>query len=362
MKRFVILLVMFAAAAPLLAQSLVPEQILPGVWRFRIGQPEAVTPTSARHYPPLTNALALLPAVDCPIAATGSISSRGCLVSLPLAPDELVYGLGLQFKSFQQRGLKKMLRVNADPVADSGDSHAPVPFYVTTRGYGVFVDTARYATFYCGDTRPKSETAAPETSSSPDRQHTGEPGEMKIEIPRTTGVDVYVFAGPSLRAAVQRYNLYSGGGPLAPRWGLGFWYRCDMDFDQAEVLKMAATLRDEKMPCDVLGLEPGWQSHAYSCSFVWSKKFPDPAAMVTKLAAQNYHLNLWQHAFTHPSSPIYQPLLAHSGDYQVWGGLVPDFLDADARRIFGKFNAKEHVALGVSGYKLDECDNSDFTG
>ncbi len=330
-----------------------PEEVCPGVWRFRIGIPESITPVTARHSLPATNALAALAAVPgCPVAPTGSLSPRGCLISLPLAQNELVYGLGLQFQSFQQRGTKKMLRVNADPRSDSGDSHAPVPFYVTTRGYGVLVDTARYATFYCGDTQPKPQPAG--TASGKDT--------VKIEIPRAQGVDVYIFAGPSLREAVQRYNLFSGGGPLPPRWGLGFWYRCDADFDQTNVLRMASALREEQIPCDVLGLEPRWQTHSYPCSFVWSDKFPNPAAMIAELQTQHYHLNLWEHAFTHPSSPIYQPLLAHSGDYEVWGGLVPDFLDADARKIFGDFQEKEHVAIGASGYKLDECDNSDFTG
>jgi len=46
----------------------------------------------------------------------------------------------------------------------------------------------------------------------------------------------------------------------------------------------------------------------------------------------------------------------------VWGGLVPDFRQPEARRIFADFHEKTHVAIGVSGYKLDECDNSDFTG
>ena len=52
--------------------------------------------------------------------------------------------------SFEQRGKKKIVRVNADPRVDTGDSHAPVPFYVTTGGYGVYVDNARYMTFYFG--------------------------------------------------------------------------------------------------------------------------------------------------------------------------------------------------------------------
>jgi alpha-D-xyloside xylohydrolase len=273
-----------------------------------------------------------------------------------------------------QRGSKKRLRVNADPKMDTGDSHAPVPFYVTTRGYGIFVDTARYATVYMGGkktvkTAPApADTAAPFTIASDAlpaayrRTNLSEHTQVLVEIPEAQGVDVYVFAGPSMRQAVQRYNLFSGGGPLPPRWGLGMWYRVKADYNQDEVLKLADEFRANRIPCDVLGLEPGWQTHAYSCTFVWSDKFPDPAALASALAHKNYRLNLWEHAFTHPTSPLYQELLSKSGDYQVWGGLVPDFVDPEARKLFGDFQEKTHVSIGVSGYKLDECDNSDFTG
>ncbi len=64
----------------------------------------------------------------------------------------------------------------------------------------------------------------------------------------------------------------------------------------------------------------------------------------------------------HPSSPIHDELMPYSGDYEVWDGLVPDFITKDGGRIFADFHKKEHIYLGVSGYKADECDNSDFTG
>jgi alpha-D-xyloside xylohydrolase len=175
-------------------------------------------------------------------------------------------------------------------------------------------------------------------------------------------VDVYVFAGPSMRQAVQRYNLFSGGGALPPRWGLGVWYRAKADYKQDAILSLADDFRTSEMPCEVIGLEPGWQTHAYSCTYVWSDKFPDPAAMVKQLADRHFRLNLWEHSFTNPASPIHQALIPNSGDYEVWGGLVPDFLLPATQRIFSDFHAREHVAIGVSGYKLDECDNSDFTG
>jgi alpha-D-xyloside xylohydrolase len=345
--------------------------VAPGVWKFTFGVPEKVTPVSTRHFPPASD-FSVLPSVgECPITVGAAAGRGGYLVRIPLERNEVVYGLGLQFLSFIQRGLKKMLRVNADPKVDSGDSHAPVPFYVTTRGYGVLIDTARYLTIYSGNKQRKStrgqkaESAAIHGGALPEayrRYNIGQASEVLAEIPRTAGIDVYVFAGPTMRQAVQRYNLFSGGGTLPPRWGLGVWYRCEKDYAQEDVLRLARQFRESRMPCDVLGLEPGWQTHSYSCSFVWSDRFRDPAAMIRQLSANHYRLNLWEHAYTHPSSPIHGSLYRHSGDYEVWGGLAPDFLDLEARRIFSGFHEKEHVALGVSGYKLDECDNSDFTG
>lgn len=343
--RILALLVLSAFSAGAAA----PQQLFPGIWRFSFGQPEQITPVSTRHFPPALDGLRSMPTVgDCPVTLSAAISERGVLLRIPVRPAESIYGLGLQLRSFRQNGLKKMLRVNADPAMDSGDSHAPVPFYVTTGGYGVLVDTARYATFYLGEKPPTGDSSQSE--------------EVLVEIPRAAGADVYVFGGPTLREAVQRYNLFSGGGPMPPRWGLGFWYRGDAGYSQSNIVSLAKEFRDQKIPCDVLGLEPRWQTHAYSCSYVWAPSFPSPATMLEELAGEHYRLNLWEHAFVHPSSPIYHSLRPYAGDFQVWGGLVPDFLKPEARSIFAGFHEREHVALGVSGYKADECDNSDFTG
>ena len=280
-----------------------------------------------------------------------------------------MYGFGLQLMSFQQRGKKRINRVNADPKGDSGDSHAPVPFYVTTRGYGILVDTLRHAQFYCGEAHPRPTeplSARDVVVNTP--QETGDrnraaSSRVLVEVPRAAGVDVYLIAGPTMLEAVQRYNLFSGGGVVPPEWGLGFWYRPEMHGDHRAVLSLAREFRERKIPCDVLGLEPGWQTHAYSCSFAWdSGRFPDPKLFLEEAAKLGYKVNLWEHAFTHPSSPIFKALVPHSGDYAVWEGLVPDFAGEPARRIFGAHHGTQLIDAGVSGFKLDECDNSDFTG
>jgi alpha-D-xyloside xylohydrolase len=132
---------------------------------------------------------------------------------------------------------------------------------------------------------------------------------------------------------------------------------------QETVLTLADEFRRSEIPCDVIGLEPGWQTHAYSCTFAWDPgRFPDPERFLQAVAAKNYRINLWEHAFTHPASPIFDPLIPHSGDFAVWGGLVPDFAGEPARKIFGDYHGRNLIDAGVSGFKLDECDNSDYTG
>jgi alpha-D-xyloside xylohydrolase len=355
------------ASEPLTVGDWTP--IHPGVWRVRIGTPESFTPVSSRLVPPHPTGFAVLPRAEGPpkLSVGATRSARGCRVRLPLKENEQIFGLGLQLLSFAQRGNKKIVRVNADPKMDTGDSHAPVPFYVTTEGIGILVDTARYATFYLGSAHPKpTHPTPPAGDASVDPKYsnieTGDSDFVMIDVPDAAGVDIYLFAGPAMLDAVRRYNLFSGGGCVPPEWGLGFWFRMMAKDTQTDVLALARELRDRKIPCDVIGLEPGWQSRSYSCSFVWDKgRYPDPHGFVAAARDQSFHVNLWEHAFTHPSSPLFPALEPYAGDLAVWKGLVPDFAAQPARDAFGEFHGKTLIDAGVSGFKLDECDNSDYT-
>lgn len=350
------------------------EKMANGIWKIRYGKPETHTPVSLRQTEAKTKQLdklvckgaAPLSEEDITIRTT----SRGLNIELPLTAEEHIYGFGLQLHRIDHTGRKKVIRVNSDPVADTGDSHAPVPFYVTTAGYGVFVDTSRYATFYCGtnlrkgaSANKKAEQKAIGTSEIELYGYQAAVGDRSVivDIPAAEGIDVYLFEGPDLRSAVQRYNLFSGGGVLPPMWGLGMWYRAYSAAKKEDVMRLADGFREHEMPVDVFGFEPGWQSKAYSCSFLWDEgRFPDHDAMLSDLYGKNYRVNLWEHLFVHPSSPMYEQLLPHAGDYEVWEGLVPDLSVQAAKDAFSKHHLKEFVEKGISGFKLDECDSSDF--
>jgi alpha-D-xyloside xylohydrolase len=346
-------------------------EIANGIWRIRFGTPETFVPTHFRSGDVQTESLAKMPMVKEPPFPVADIqfdaSPRGCAVTLPMNAREHVYGLGLNTREFDKTGKRQILIPSDNPELEDGPSHAPVPFYVSTEGYGVFVDTARYTTFRAGTTVPlgyadsASETSGGAATSTEElyrsrhlKQH-----QMLVEIPATQGVDLYIFAGPKMVDAVRRYNLFSGGGAVPPLWGLGMAYRGKGDFSAEDALNLARSFRDEGIPCDSWGLEPGWQTASYPCSFVWNQKnFPDPAGFVKQMTGLGYRLSFWEHCFTRDTSPIYKALQPFSGSYLVWGGLVPDFSLADTRKIF--VGQHERVLFSLNGpgaMKLDECDN-----
>ncbi|MFG0249967.1 MAG: glycoside hydrolase, partial [Phycisphaeraceae bacterium JB051] len=243
------------------------QVIAPGIWQWTIGQPEEHTPTHHRAFEPCLDTMATLPGVEqCPFDPANfktKQTKRGLQIEIPLTESDELYGLGLQLKSHRQTGKMKKLAVNSDPVADTGDSHAPVPVIMSTNGWGIFVNSLRYVTFQCASNQKVSANAKAASAENDIAINTEDLYAQKqlsekllvIEVPHVEGVEVMFISGPDMVTAVKRYNLYSGGGCLPSLWGLGVWYRAFGRFNQEEVMDMAKHLRERNMPCDVLGLE-----------------------------------------------------------------------------------------------------------
>lgn len=371
-RIFIILFLTLAVCGWQNAHAQQPEitEAAPGVLKISVGAPDQFTPYAFCNEKPMAHALAELPPGTLPFDPKNihiTITGRGVLVEVPLAAAEQLFGFGLQMGSFNQRGLRKKPIVNDNPLNDVGYTHAPEPFYVSNAGYGILINTARYTTFYCG-TLARHDSAA----VTMPQQHGGNSvaklykkeasgGTVSVDIPGAKGIDIYIFEGPNLGQTLRRYNLFSGGGALPALWGLGVKYRVKADFNQQQVTKMAAYFRSNHIPCDVFGLEPKWQTASYSCSYVWNESlFPNHDLFIDSLLKQGFHLNLWEHAFTSPKSPLYGSLSNKAGDYLVWNGLVPDFADSAARQIFGQYHDQTFVQKGISGFKMDECDNSNL--
>ncbi len=331
--------------------------------KLTFGTPETVVPS---RYCPTFHYVEGKVSFDASTVITEK-TARGFMLDFPLDADEQIYGFGLQLKAFNHKGKKLVLRVNADPIKDTGDTHAPVPFFVTSHKRGFFFDTARAAEFYCGYPRINQRAGDGDSADTTDALYATRAAVdttwMNILIPGAAGVDMYVFEGDTLTEVVAQYNMLAGGGCEVPDWGLGLLFRTHHDITEKDVLEMANHFVEHKMPVATLGLEPGWQTKHYSCSYNINRgNFPHFEDMVKQLREMGFHVNLWEQCFVHPSSPIYDEMKPYAGDFTVWDGLVPDYTNPDARKIFADWHRKTLIEKGVDGFKADECDGSDYTG
>lgn len=349
------------------AQTVKWTTVAPGIWKAVIGKPEAYNLLTASGAKPNTAALNKLDATVFPLSEAdiaASIIDGKTALRFPLDKEEQLYGFGLNFQTVHQRGKILQLHVDHYGGKDNGRTHAPTPFYVSSKGYGVFVNSARYITVYAGSAVRK------DSKNPPVERNRNEEGKLWSARPYSdavemlvpaSGVEVYVFAGPTTMDAVKRFNLFNGGGPLPPRWGLGFTQRVKSLYTSGEVEKEAQEFEEKGFPLDFIGLEPGWQSRSYPGTFEWDKKrYPQPQAFVKRMLDKGVRLNLWMNPYVSKSASFYTAIKPYTGSHTVWVGEVPDFNVPAARKIFFNQLEKNQVAIGVSGYKIDEVDGYDY--
>lgn len=345
------------------AQHLTWSEVAPGVWKAVVGTPDVYNLLKAAGTEPNTEALANIEKAEFPLNKSSIIArvdEGKTSLRFPLERGEQLYGFGLNFQSVHQRG--KILRLHVDHYGgeDNGRTHAPTPFYISSNGYGVFINAARYIDVYAGSAaRIDSENAPEPRDRNTDKNWTARPYSDAVEmlIP-TGGVEIYLFGGPKPLDAVRRYNLFCGGGPLPPRWGLGFTQRVQKLYPADEVIEEAKAFEEKGYPLDFIGVEPGWQSKAYPCTFEWDKgRFPEPAKFVNELKDMGVKVNLWTNPYVSPEASIYDEILPYTASHTVWA--VPDLTIPEAQNIFWSEFKKNHVDIGVSGYKIDEVDGYD---
>ncbi|MES2418850.1 MAG: TIM-barrel domain-containing protein [Bacteroidota bacterium] len=348
------------------AQEITWTEVDPGVWKGVFGVPETYDLLKAAGAQPNHQSLAKLGASAFPFpkeAVIAQIIDGKTYLRLPLDKTEQLYGFGLNFQTVHQRG--KILELHVDHYGgkDNGRTHAPTPFYVSSNGYGVFINSARYLKVWTGTAMRKDSKNFP-TPKDRNTDKTWSPrnngDEVEILIP-AAGVEIYVFGGPKPLDAVKRYNLFNGGGYLPPRWGLGFTQRVMTRSTAADVEKEVDSFQEKGYPLDFVGLEPGWQSKAYPGTFSWDKsRFTEPATFVKSMLDRGIRLNLWINPYVSPDAPFYKEIKPLTGSHTVWLGLVPDLTLPKAQEVFFKQLKKDQVDIGISGYKIDEVDGYDY--
>lgn len=341
------------------------NEVYPGIWKAVIGTPEKISLLKAADIHPNTEALSQLPKVSFPLNQddiSASLSDGKVYLRFPLEKEEQLYGLGLNFKSVNRRG--SILTLHSDHFGgeDNGRNHAPVPFYISSRGYGVLVDVARYITVYAGTAVRVDAKHPPELQDrNTDKNWIEKPYSDAVEmLVPVQGAEVYVFAGPTPMNVVQRYNLMNGGGYLPPKWVLGFTQAIPTLYTQADIVKEVKEFEEHHFPLWHMVVDCGWQSMTYPSTFEWDKqRFPDPKAFIDALAKEGVKANLWFHPYVSPASSLYPKIKPYTGSHTVWNGVVPDFSMPEARQIFKEHFLENHIDI-VAGFKIDEVDGFDF--
>lgn len=347
------------------AQGMQWKEIAAGVWKVSVGKPEAYNLLTAAGTQPNSEALKKMGTTGFPLNQNDisvKLVDGKTYLRFPLDRGEQLYGFGLNFQTVHQRGRILQLHMDHYGNKDNGRTHAPVPFYVSSKGYGVFVNSARYIDVYAGTAvRTDSKNPPLVQDRNTDKNWQAQPYSDAVEmLVPAGGVELYVFGGPSSMEAVRRFNLFNGGGCLPPRWGLGFTQRVNRLYSDKDVQKEAAEFEEKGYPLDFIGLEPGWQSKSYPCTFEWDKtRFPQPAAFVKDMLSKGVRINLWTNPYVSPEASIYPKIAPYAGSHSVWVGSVVDLTIPKAQAVYWEQFDKAHVGIGVSGYKIDEVDGFD---
>ena len=346
-------------------QKLSWSQKATGVWSATVGKPEDTTYLSYAGAPPKVNTLEEMPQVSFPLDKNlirATTYNNRTIARIPLNSDEKLYGLGLQFKGINRRG--QIYHMRTDHYSKGNERlHAPVPLYISSDGYAVLFNSPRFISIYAGvGNRKDSPNFPTPRDRNTDRGWQAQPDSDAVEASVIAdGMEILVFAGPSPLDAIRRYNLYCGGGSRPPKWGLGFWHRMRTNASDDEVKQEIADYDKRNFPLDVIGLEPGWHSKSYPCTYEWNPKlFPDPKGFVSDMTDAGIKINLWENPYVSPDASIYEQIKPLSGSHTVWLGIVPDFTLEKTRQILTKQHETEHIDIGVSGYKIDEVDGYDF--
>ncbi len=263
---------------------------------------------------------------------------------LALGVGEQVYGLGERFTPFVRNGQVVNLW-NADGGTASELAYKNIPFYLTNRGYGVFVN----------DSGPVSLEAGSEIVS-----------QIQFSVPGQV-VEYFVIYGPSPKEVLENYTALTGRPALPPAWTFGLWLTTSFttNYDEASVSAVLEGMRSRSLPLHIFHFDCFWMKEFHWSDFLWDERtFPDPAGMLARLKAGGLHICVWINPYIAQRSAVFEQanqagylLKRPNGDawqtdtWQAGMGIV-DFTNPSARTWFGE-QLKRLLAMGVDCFKTD---------
>lgn len=199
-----------------------------------------------------------------PVTANGESLYAASELFHPLGSDEAVYGLGQhQNGVFNYRG-------TVIPLAQA-NTDVNIPMLVSTKGYGLFWNTASRAEF---DNRFATE--------------------MRLSAAATRAIDYYFIYGPEMDQIIHTYRTMTGQSPLFAKWAYGFVQSKNSYNSQDEVLKVAANYRERHLPLDLIVQDATWSDHLGDPTFRRSA-YSDVPSMLKQLHTSHVHamVSVW---------------------------------------------------------------------
>lgn len=263
---------------------------------------------------------------------------------LDLGVGEKIYGLGERFTNFIKNGQTVDIW-NEDGGTGTEQAYKNIPFYLSNRKYGLFVDNPGKVSFEVG-------------SEKVSRVQFSVPGEE---------MSYSVVGGENLKAILNTYTDLTGKAPLVPDWSYGLWLSTSFttDYDEKTVLEFVDGMAEHNIPLSVFHFDCRWMKELEWCNFDWDKsKFPDPEDLLEKLHDRGLKICVWINSYIGQKSPLFEEgakngYFIKNEDGSVWqwdkwqaGMAIVDFTNPEATKWYQGY-LKKLVAMGVDCFKTD---------
>ena len=262
-----------------------------------------------------------------------------------LSADEAFYGFGEKFTEFNKRGQRIDLWQLDALCTNSEKSYKAHPFFVSSRGYAILLNTFTKACFDMGKTSNVAYS-------------------MEVE---DRYIDYCLYIDQDYQALLRDYIESTARVPMIPKWAFGLWMSKCVYKTQEEVTEVVERAKKEGVRIDVINLD-AWQNRLDNGSWVWDyERFPDPKGMVEYLKANKIHLCLWIFPFISENSQIFK--FAEEKNYLVKdesGNPIRFYSTATSTSKVGCFDftnpefiqwykprVKEVLSLGIGAVKTD---------
>ena len=213
--------------------------------------------------------------------------SRSVAAVFSLSPDEKIFGCGESFTRLDKRGQKVVLWTDDANGVENQDMYKPIPFFMSSRGYGMFMHTSSpitcdFGSYFSG---------------------------INSLMLGDDELDLFVFLGTP-KEILDSYTNLTGKPAMPPLWSFGLWMSRITYISEDQVRNVAAKLRQNRIPSDVIHLDTGWFETDWRCDYEFStSRFKDPQKMIADLKKDGFHISLWQLPYFVPKNTLFQEIL-----------------------------------------------------